>query len=149
MLVQECILICGVTKLVFKDGKFYYQWDRYQEDICLLADELTYEPSVIIGIARGGCVPAVHLSHLLGKPFKAVTWQTRDGGVKEKYKVPEYALIVDDINDSGQTLIEFTANIQHEKYATLTMFTKRSSDYTVDFYAQEAEDHKWIVFPWE
>ena len=46
-------------------------------------------------------------------------------------------------------MTEFTNNIDHEKYATLTMFTKRSSEYTVDFYAKEAEDDKWIVFPWE
>ena len=149
MLVLVFILICGVIKLVFKDGKYYYQWDQYQEDICALADDLTFEPSIVIGIARGGCVPGVQLSHLIGKPFKAVTWQTRDGGVKEKYKVPEYALIVDDINDSGKTMTEFTNNIEHEKYATLTLFSKRSSDYTVDFYAKEAEDDKWIVFPWE
>ena len=134
---------------MFKDGKYYYKWDRYQEDICELADSLTFEPSIIIGIARGGCVPAVHLSHLLGKPFKAVTWQTRDGGVKEKYKIPEYALIVDDINDSGLTLTQFTENCEHDKYATLVMMNKRSSKFNVDFYAREAEDDKWIVFPWE
>ena len=149
MLVLVFILICGEIKLVFKDGKYYYQWDQYQEDICSLADELTFEPSVIIGIARGGCVPAVQLSHLIGKPFKAVTWQTRDGGVKEKYKVPEYALIVDDINDSGKTLTQFTANIEHDKFATLTLFNKRSSEYKVDFYAREADEDKWVCFPWE
>ena len=149
MLVLVFTLTCGVIKLVFKDGKFHYTWDRYNEDICALAEDLTFEPSVIVGIARGGCVPAVHLSHLLGKPFKAVTWQTRDGGVKEKYNIPEYALIVDDINDSGKTLSEFTSKCKHDKFATLTMFSKRSSEFTVDFYAREADDDKWIQFPWE
>jgi len=143
------IRICGAIKLVFKDGKLYYTWDRYQEDICALSDELTFEPSIIVGIARGGCVPAVHLSHLLGKPFIAVTWQTRDGGVKEKYKIPEYALIVDDINDTGKTLSQFTEKCEHDKYATLTLFNKKSSIFNIDFYAQDAKDNQWIVFPWE
>lgn len=148
MSVLVFILTCGVIKLVFDKPKKFYSWDEYNFDICDLADHLKFEPSVIIGIARGGLVPAVQLSHLLGKPLVVATWQTRDGGVKEKVKIPDYALIVDDINDSGLTLAQFTKGVK-TKFQTLTLFSKDSSQYTVDYYAKKAEDDQWIVFPWE
>ena len=115
----------------------------------------SFKPEVVVGVQRGGLIPAVQLSHYYEVPLQTISVSFRDQSnvvgldVLAKMDPTKKTLVIDDINDSGQTLIEFTANIQHEKYATLTMFTKRSSDYTVDFYAQEAEDHKWIVFPWE
>lgn len=36
-----------------------------------------FMPDLVVGIARGGCVPAVHLSHLLGvRPFSSLLIQT-------------------------------------------------------------------------
>ena len=148
MLALAFTATCGVIKLVFDKPKKYYSWDEYNDDIYKLSENLNFEPSVIIGIARGGLVPAVQLSHILGRPLVVATWQTRDGGVKEKIKIPDYALIVDDINDSGLTLTQFTKGVK-TKFQTLTMFSKDSSQYTVDYYAKKAEDDQWIVFPWE
>lgn len=147
MSVHECILICGVIKLEFK--KVHYTWDRYHEDLCMLSDDLQFEPSVIVGIARGGLVPAVQLSHLLGKPLLSVHYQTRDGGKKERIKIPEYALIVDDINDTGKTLTGVTEKVEHDRFATLTLFNKDTSIFKVDYFAADAKDDEWIVFPWE
>ncbi len=134
--------------MIFETPKYMYSWSEYQEDICNLADNLNFEPSVIIGLARGGLVPAVSLSHLTGKPLVVATYQTRDGGVREKIKIPNYALIVDDINDSGKTLIEFTKGTK-TKFQTLTLFTKKSSKYDVDYYSKVAEEDQWVQFPWE
>ena len=149
MLVHGCTLICGVIKSVFDKPKKFYHWDEYNDDIYKLSENLNFEPSVIIGIARGGLIPAVQLSHILGKPLLSMYYQTRDGGKKERVKIPEYALIVDDINDTGKTLTAVTEKIEHDKFSTLTLFNKESSIYKVDFYAKDAEDDQWIVFPWE
>ena len=129
--------------------KVYYTWDRYQEDLGTLADDLQFEPSVIVGIARGGLVPAVQLSHILGKSLLSCHYQTRDGGRKERIKIPEYALIVDDINDTGKTLTGVTEKVEHDRFATLTLFNKSTSMFKVDYFAKDAKDDEWIVFPWE
>ena len=58
-----------------------------------LADKLiAINPCLIVGVARGGLVPAVHLSHLLNLPMECLLWQTRDGGTKEDNEVISAAI---------------------------------------------------------
>ena len=58
-------------------------------------------------------------------------------------------LIIDDIADSGRTLIHYTSNdTQFNKYYISTMFYHNRSMVKPDFYKFEKND-KWIVFPWE
>ena len=66
--------------------KYYYSWKEFNEDIDFITKKIkliAVKPELIIGIARGGLIPAVALSHKLEVPFKSTTWQDRDGGIKE------------------------------------------------------------------
>jgi len=79
-----------------------------------------WRPDYIVGITRGGLIPAVMLSHKLDCAMHALGVSLRDGGSTETnawmaedafgYKGTGYSveqkqiLIVDDINDSGATL---------------------------------------------
>lgn len=129
------------------EEKYYYKWEELDRDIEILTDRVKLKPSCVLGIARGGLIPAVMISHKLGVPFKNTTWQDRDGGVKEHIWIPDHTLIIDDINDTGLTLSEVTKGVT-SKHQTMTLFNRKNSQFTVDYYANLV-DNEWIVFPWE
>jgi hypoxanthine phosphoribosyltransferase len=148
-------------------NKLYYSWDNLDSDlraICRDMAQQAYKPDVVIGPGRGAYIPGVMLSHYFGVPFEGFTWQTRDGEkiedseslskILSKYNSNENILCMDDINDTGKTLIgietiakQYESNI---RYATL--MDKLSSDFGgVSFTAREIpnDDEHWIVFPYE
>jgi xanthine phosphoribosyltransferase len=77
-----------------------------------------WRPDYIVGLTRGGLVPAVMLSHYLEVPMETLKVSLRDGGengcesnlwmAEEAFghdmDEPKKILIVDDINDTGATL---------------------------------------------
>ena len=85
------------------------------EDTLSMMKNLEYEvskmrPDLIVGIARGGLLPALHLSHALDVPLECMHWSTRDSGltsysgiVDEEIQSGKTVVFVDDINDSGKT----------------------------------------------
>jgi hypoxanthine phosphoribosyltransferase len=112
--------------------KIYYSWSLI-EGACLdIARQLqkdNWRPDYIVGITRGGAIPAVLLSQYLGIPMKPLQVSLRDGGdcvsdcgmaedafgyvskeIREFDHIPcnvesaKNILIVDDINDQGSTI---------------------------------------------
>ena len=111
------------------------------------------EYTAIVGLARGGLVPAVMLSHRLDIKFESVTWQTRDGGLQEIGRLnniiarEDKVLIIDDICDSGLTLTQVKAN---HPDADVAVLTSKLDTKLVDFVAQTYyNDDRWVIFPWE
>jgi hypoxanthine phosphoribosyltransferase len=111
-------------------------------------------PSLIVGIARGGLIPAVHLSHALNVPLETIIWQTRDGtkqipnaAVDDAIKKGGVVVFVDDINDSGKT---FTGIKQlYKKGITVCIVEKMYSNFECDYASVKTYNHDWVVFPWE
>jgi len=116
----------------------------------------------IVGVERGGCIPGVMMSHRMGLPFTALKWSTRDHVDKDNIiKMLSWnkksILIVDDINDSGDTLNGILTRLEHVgsevKVKTATLLSKSTSINKVDYYARELttpdELDSWYVFPWE
>ena len=151
-----------------------YKYDQYLKDINTMAwwvqswEEVQSEyirwcPTTIVSIARGGLIPGVYLSHLLGIKNIPIVWQTRDGSVKDSPPLiskDHQILIVDDINDSGQTFTEIMAdiwlnNVQlssdiiKRNVKTMSLFTRSSSNFDVDFSPNKLDNDFWIHFPWE
>jgi hypoxanthine phosphoribosyltransferase len=108
-------------------------------------------PEQVVALGRGGFIPGVQLSHILGLPLVPLMWQTRDGHINEKYITDKHSLIVDDINDTGRTLFEFTSQcVWNNSYSVAVLYHKNSSMFNaVDYYAEVAEDEVWYEFPWE
>jgi hypoxanthine phosphoribosyltransferase len=130
-------------------------------------DQDSWRPTLIIGLTRGGLLPATIISHWYNIPMLAVNISLRDfseindANLEQVKKVFEYGkqiLIVDDINDSGNTLFTLTERI-HEfniqnmiLYRTATVFNKPNSKFNVDYYGHEIPEHEyddWIIFPYE
>lgn len=119
----------------------------------------TWKPDIIVGIQRGGLVPALHLSHELEKPLETILWQTRDNNKQEHNNAlieeivnGSRVLFVDDINDSGRTIRELKeayciGDDPQVKFATLVQ--KTTTGLTSDFSSLIIGNEKWIVYPWE
>jgi xanthine phosphoribosyltransferase len=107
----------------------------------------------IIGVARGGCVPAVMLSNRLDISYEQIVWQTRDGKNQEVQKLREMrdaggkTLIVDDLIDSGLTVTQLKSIAPHFDVAVLYAKTDTK---LVDYVAKPMyDDARWLAFPWE
>lgn len=160
--------------------KIYYSW-KDVEGACLdIARQVVasqWRPDYIVGITRGGAVPAVMLSQFFGIPMRPLQVSLRDGGdcvsdlgmAEDAFgheEDPKNILIVDDINDQGSTIAwikqdwpsgcfpdhnQWTKTWGHNvRFATLTnnMASKETVDYSV-WEVNKAEEDCWLVYPWE
>ena len=118
----------------------------------------------VIGVARGGLVPATIISYMLDKPLITYGISSYKGTKKtEKIHTSQplntaelkennaHVLVVDDICDTGDTMKYITTNLAlgSISYKTACIFTKEKHKEWLDHYGLIAPDDKWIVFPWE
>jgi xanthine phosphoribosyltransferase len=96
-----------MNKLVI-DNK---QFKNLVADICRQISLDNWRPDYIVGLTRGGLLPAVMISHYLGVPMQSLDVSLCDGGectsnlgMAEDAYDGKNILIVDDINDQGSTL---------------------------------------------
>ena len=122
-------------------------------------NESNWNPDLILSINRGGCVPGVFLSHKMGVRHEVYSFDfNRDSKIDSLYNkiVSNHTsvLIIDDINDTGNTLSNicevFKEHLSKLKFAVL--INNKSSSFEVDYYSGQIDkstDNSWIVFPWE
>lgn len=141
------------------------------EQIAVQIEESGYEPDVIVGIVRGGSVPAVYLSHRLKIPVQMVHWNTRDSvkwGNEHNCWLPEEimgglkVLLIDDIVDGGDTIRELLAdwqtsvagmgNLPVDNIRIASMIYNVSQTVKPHFFHRTIDresDQRWVIFPWE
>ena len=138
---------------------------KYEKNIAAQLKKSKWEPDLIVGLTRGGLVPAVMLSHMLDKPMQALNWSTRDhvencsdAATAEDAVNGIKILIVDDICDSGKTfrtlMKDWDSSVRddiewHKSVRFATMDHKDSSEFPIDFTVNSVHDDNWIVYPWE
>lgn len=156
------------TKRIVKNEKFY-PFDTIRELVVNLACQIKaaeFDPEVIVGVARGGLVPATMLSYGLNKRLEVL--QAKNGVFEmksffelfDKYSY-KTILIVDEICDSGKTLDElhslYEQNYPRSDYfsrvhtAVLVHNTnsKIKPTYSGSSITKTKDGNPWIVFPWE
>ena len=131
-----------------------------------------WRPDMIVGVTRGGLIPAVMMSHYTG-----IRMETIDVRLRDTFNSPEHALwmaeeagagkrilILDDINDTGETFKWIVKDWEESnppadwldiwgntvRFATI--IDNAPSKFDVDYTSIEinkAEDPAWIVFPFE
>ena len=105
------------------------EWDEFDELVSSIASQIPDEesPHAIVGLTRGGLVPAVRLSHMYNAKLFCLNISLRDGMVDDSEfdwdLLDDYTrvLIVDDINDSGKT---FNTVIQSQIRKTISQTNK-------------------------
>ena len=133
-----------------------YPWNKIDDLVKEIDSRVSaYKPTHIVGIARGGLVPAVMLSHRLNLPMETLGVSFRDNKATHhtKFKPIKDAryLIVDDINDSGTTFKVVTDIFKNRRlqHRTAALINKEKSYFNVDFYGEMFYHDDWINFPWE
>jgi hypoxanthine phosphoribosyltransferase len=117
----------------------------------------------IVGIGRGGLIPATLMGYSLGLPvlnFGVSSYKGKQRTDKldiyqdidfTKLKADSRLLVVDDICDTGNTFAAFRAlykgNIKQCVYVSL--FAKESSELYVDFCGATVNEDTWVEFPWD
>ncbi len=140
-------------------------WDQSYQMTFYLFEKITKDkffPDVIVGIARGGWIPARLLADFYGNRRTAnikiefydntsrasenpIITQEISEGVEGKA-----VLIVDDVADTGKSLLAAVEHIKEmgaKKIKTATLYYKKHSAIKPDYYIKETES--WIVYPWE
>ncbi len=137
-------------------------WSSLGLLIKLLAEKVKQheKPDVVVGIARGGLLPAMVIADRLRVPLDFINIKSYKAiGVKGTLRVYDVmyedvkgkkVLIVDDVTDTGETFM-FVVNYMLKKGASsvllASLFVKPWSKVKPNFYVEETDD--WIVFPWE
>ena len=135
------------------DGRMYVSWNEIENLVEGLYKSLKDENiDKVVGIARGGLIPGVMLSHKLGAGFEPLEWQTRDGEFQDKIKANGFnknlkgTIFVDDICDSATTIKQIKEIIPKSRWAVL----HQKADINLDFVGERLHNNdKWIVYPWE
>jgi xanthine phosphoribosyltransferase len=160
-------------------NKLYYTWQDVEQQTQEILRQIQadgWRPDYVVGLTRGGLVPANLISQYLGCPMECLKVSLRDDASppehncwmsEDAYKRKKI-LIVDDINDTGATLNWIREDWQEsclpesDRWFTLwgdsvrvaTLVDNESSKSTLDVNysavaVNKADKDVWIVFPWE
>jgi len=141
-------------------NKIYYPYEEYKQDLKILISKIDQPFDAILGIARGGLSMAQMLGEYydLREVYAINTIGYDDTKKKESvevFNIPDLKsantiLIVDDIVDSGDTLIEIlkVLEIKYPKvtFLTASLFYKKTAKIAPTLYIKEPKG--WIEFFW-
>jgi hypoxanthine phosphoribosyltransferase len=96
----------------------------------------------IVGVARGGLIPAVLLSHRLGIDHVSSVCSSSSLILRI-----DRTLIVDDLVDSGATSERLSRYLFWTDVAVL--YAKPDGELMADYFAERVPQDTWLVFPWE
>ena len=144
--------------------KSYFSNLQMRNALMQIEDQMVHSnwmPDVIMGINRGGCIPGIYLSHKIEIPHKVIDIQLRDSSVSPNFSVLndcltkyQKLLIVDDINDSGNTLklIKDHSLKNEPEIRFAALINNIKSKIKIDYQGQLIDKSKnpvWYIFPWE
>ncbi len=147
---------------------FYLDYESFLAGVEAVAAQLeadSWKPDFLIGVGRGGLVPAAFLSHRLDIAMLSVDHSSGEPGfggellVKLAAKIADgrRMLVVDDINDSGTTIDCIRGAIaakgggdEQLRVAVLinNSRSKAKAEYAATLIDRDS-DKRWFVFPWE
>lgn len=122
-----------------------------------------YRPELVVAIARGGFVPARILCDFLAlgdltsiKVEHYAAGAQKRGPARVKFPLTtdvrdRRVLVVDDVNDSGETLAATLAHLRGASPAAIksaVLHSKQVSSFRPDFLARAVTQWRWILYPW-
>ena len=140
-------------------------WEDIENMVRHIAGQIeksAFKAEVVIGILRGGIIPAKLLADELGvedmgiieiKFYRSVGNRSQRPYLRQPLTLPvkdKNVLIVDDVSDSGLTLsvaIDAINLYSPKRLRTATLYVKPWTRLMPDYYSRTSD--KWIIFPWE
>ena len=140
-------------------------WNHIHGLLVKLAEKIKnskFIPDIIVGVARGGWIPARIMSDMLENNNLAnisAEFYVDIGKTKQKPVITQpvsapvknlKVLVVDDLADSGESLNLVKAHLQKlgaQEIRIATIYYKPWSTVIPNYY--EKQTRNWIVFPWE
>ena len=140
-------------------------WNQIYDMLLCQAQKIqasSCKPDVLVGVARGGLVPARILVDLLETPRLAsiqvefyvdIAQTKKEPMLKQALTVQvegKKVLLVDDIADTGTSLKFAQTYLQTQgatEIKTATLYYKPPSIVKPDFY--EKQTSRWVIFPWD
>jgi hypoxanthine phosphoribosyltransferase len=145
-----------------KNGKIYIEWDDYQQ---IVQNNTCPDADYIVGISRGGLIPATILSHALDCKMIPLMFSTRDHEYIDQNTITHLnnllargnkLLIVDDIIDSGKTFNMLNDMLKPTKLGQIKWTAivantdaKMNMGYDFCWALPRSKDDRWVVFPYE
>ena len=160
-----------MNKLIIKNKQF----KNLVANICKQMGAGSWRPDYIVGLTRGGLLPAVMISHYLDIPMQSLDVSLRDGGdcvsnlgMGEDAYEGKNILVVDDINDQGTTINWIMKDWpsgcfpdderweriwgNNVRFAVVVDNLSSQCSKGMNYWGMEvnkAEDDVWIEFPYE
>ena len=135
-------------------------WEEFEKMSLKIADMVKGKVDVVVGVLRGGYFPAHMIAEELGLEIYVVRYKSYAKTKKVSKPVltlplvgdvsGKRVLLVDDVCDTGDTLIAAKELLRHyapSKVVTATLFVKPSCKERPDFWLEETSE--WVKFPWE
>ncbi len=128
----------------------------------LAASAKRFKPDMIVGLSRGGLVPArilsdimeVHDIGILGVSFyKGIGKTAESPRITQELTMDvkgKRILIVDDVADTGKSLLvakDYLMRKGAKEIKVATLHFKPRSEFKPDYYAETTS--AWVVYPWE
>lgn len=156
-----------------------YDWTQINnaiQDIAMAMYKDTWRPDYIVGITRGGLIPAVLISHMTDIPMHTLCVQLGTDGLEENTEsncwmsedafAGKNILIIDDINRGGDAMDWIMKDWQasclpsavdqwdktwHHNVRFASLLSSPNSIVDTDYFSVEFDDEleHWIQFPWE
>jgi len=145
----------------------YLNWKDF-ENCCYCLNQKfllnNYIPDVIIGLSRGGVIPARILSDILNNlNLYFIDVKLYDGTnkrdcavIRSDFELSEIkdkkVIIVDDIYDSGTTIKSVVSHLKSKEFndiSTATLYAREGLEEYPNYYSKIVKRKDWIVFPWE
>ena len=124
-----------------------------------------WNPTLLVGVGRGGLTPAVFLSHRMGLSMVSVDYSTKIAQfgdeliavLAERTRGGDRLLFVEDINDSGKTIGELRVALAAngavaDRIRFSVLMNNIRSAQAVEYGFRDidrAVQKDWFVFPWE
>ncbi len=141
-------------------------WSEVQrlcQRLAILIRSSNYAPDVVVAISRGGYVPArlvcdyldimaltsIRMEHYLSGSIKQAQVIIRDPLCADIKNLR--VLLVDDVNDSGDTLelaIRHLQAFHPREIRTAVMHRKTTTHFSEDYYARKIVKWRWLIYPW-
>ncbi|RMX06997.1 phosphoribosyltransferase [Allofranklinella schreckenbergeri] len=158
--------------MLTEDGKHlyisYHEYNSLIEKLALIIHRSGWEFDTVLCLARGGMRPGDIISRIFQKPLAVMStssYRAQAGTVQGHLNIAKYittpkgelsgkVLLVDDLADTGHTLVE-VVKLLREGYPPITelrtavLWTKGVSVFKADYSVEDLPTSPWIHQPFE